>query len=63
MKYFRIFGSKYYIRRDENDPEKFDTRASEGIFLGYAINNKAYRYYNKRLHKIVESRNVKVCDA
>ena len=33
---------------------KFDSRADEGIFLGYATNNKGYIFFNKRLHKLVD---------
>ena len=33
---------------------KFDARADEGIFLGYASKSKGYRCYNKTLCKIVE---------
>lgn len=33
LKYFKIFESKCYIRRDENDLGKFDTIADEGIFM------------------------------
>ena len=32
VKYFRIFGSKCYIKRD-NDIGKFDSRSDEGMFL------------------------------
>ncbi|GLJ21382.1 hypothetical protein SUGI_0393600 [Cryptomeria japonica] len=59
MKYFKAFGRKCYIKRDE-DIENFDARSDEGIFLGYSINRKAFRCYNKRLKNIVESESVKV---
>lgn len=59
VKYFKIFGSKCYIKRDDNIG-KFNPRSDEGIFLGYSNEIKAYRCYNKRLQKIVESSNVKV---
>ncbi|GLJ31712.1 hypothetical protein SUGI_0637450 [Cryptomeria japonica] len=59
MKYFKFFGSKYYIKRDE-DIGKFDSRSDEGVFLGYSTNIKSYWFYNKRMRKIVESENVKV---
>ena len=39
---------------------KYDDRDDEGIFLGYATNNKGYRCYNKRLHKLVDCINIKV---
>ena len=34
---------------------KFDEKADEGIFIGYSRHSKAYRVFNKRLLKIVES--------
>lgn len=60
MKYFKLFGSKYYIRRDEDNLEKFDKKFDEGIFLGHSKRRKTYQCYNKRLNKIVESADVKV---
>jgi transposase InsO family protein len=62
VKHFRVFGRKCYIKRDDDNLGKFDSRSDEGIFLGYSPNKKAYRCYNLRLHKIVESANVKVDD-
>jgi hypothetical protein len=62
VKYFRIFGSKCYIKNDEDNLGKFDPRSDEGIFLGYSSNKKAYRCYNLILLKIVESANVKIDD-
>jgi hypothetical protein len=62
VKHFRVFGSKCYIKRDDDNLGKFDSRSYESIFLGYSSNKKAYIYYNLRLHKIVESANVKVDD-
>jgi len=59
VKYFRVFGSKCYIKRDE-DLGKFDARCDEEIFLGYSNQSKAYQCFNKRLKKIVETANVKV---
>ena len=34
IKYFKTFGIKYYIKRDEA-VGKFDERSDDGIFLGY----------------------------
>ena len=62
VKYFKVFGSKCYIKRLDEDLGKFDDRSDEGIFLGYASTKKAYRCYNLRLHKIIESADVKVDD-
>ena len=46
VKYFKIFGSKRYIMRDD-DIGKFDARSDEGMFLGYLLKRKAYRCYNQ----------------
>jgi hypothetical protein len=62
VKHFRVFGSKCYIKRDDDSLGKFDSRSDEGIFLGYSSNKNAYRCYNPRLQKILESENVKVDD-
>jgi hypothetical protein len=62
VKHFRVFGRKFYIKRDDNNLGKFDSRSDDGIFLGYSSNKKPYRCYNLILHKIVESENVKVDD-
>jgi len=59
VKYLRVLGSKCYIKRDE-DLWKLNTRSDEGIFLGYSTQSKAYRCFNKRLKKIVESVNARV---
>lgn len=60
VKYFRFFGRKFYIRRDEDNLGNFDARSYEGIFLGYSIISKEYQCYNKRLKMIFESASVKV---
>jgi hypothetical protein len=60
VKHFRVFGSKCYIKREDNKVVKFDSRFDEGILIGYSSKIKAYKCYNLRLNKIVESINVKV---
>jgi hypothetical protein len=40
VKHFRIFGSKCYIKNDEDNLGKFDRRSDEGIFLWYLCNKK-----------------------
>ena len=54
IKHFRIFGSKCFIKNNDEKIGKFEPRADEGIFLGYSSRSKAYKCYNKRLWKIVE---------
>jgi hypothetical protein len=40
IKHFKVFGSKCYIKNNDDYLGKFDTRDDESIFLGYAMNNK-----------------------
>ena len=48
VKYFRIFGSKCYIKREDQNLGKFESRVDEGIFVGYSRKRKAYKCYNLR---------------
>ena len=58
VKYFKIFGSTCFILKDRENVGKFDSRSDEGIFLGYSFTSKAYRVYNKRTMKVMETVNV-----
>ena len=58
VKYFRIFGSTCFILKDRENVGKFDSQSNEGIFLGYCSTSKAYRVYNKRIMKLMETVNV-----
>ena len=55
VKYFRIFGSTCFILKDRENVGKFDSQSDEGIFLGYSSTSKAYRVYNKRTMKVMET--------
>ena len=57
-KYFRIFGSTGFIFKDKENVGKFDSQSDEGIFLGYSSTSKAYRVYNQRTKKVMETVNV-----
>ena len=58
--HFKIFGSKCYIKINDEHLGKFHARTDAGIFLGYSTERRAYKCYNKRLKRIVESMDVKV---
>jgi hypothetical protein len=60
IKHFKVFGIKCYIKNNDENLGKYDDRADEGIFLGYATNSKGYRFYNKRLHKMADCIDVKI---
>jgi transposase InsO family protein len=40
IKHFKVFGSKCYIKNNDENIGKYDDRAHEGIFLGYDTNSK-----------------------
>jgi len=56
LNHLKVFGCKCFILNNEKEQlDKFDSKANEGIFLGYAINSHAYRVYNKRIMIVEES--------
>ena len=55
MEHFRAFGCRCFILNNGKDHlGKFNSKANEGIFLGYNSNSTSYRVFNKRT-LIVES--------
>ena len=60
LKYFCEFGITCFILNDREQTNKFYTKSDEGIFLGYSLNSRAYRVYNKRAKTIMELVNVLV---
>ena len=48
ISYLRVFGCKCFILNTKDNLAKFDSKADEGIFLGYSTYSKAYRVFNKR---------------
>ena len=47
---------------DREQRRKLDPKSDEGMFLGYSLNSRAYRVYNKRLKKVMESANIVIDD-
>ena len=62
LKYFHEFGSNCFMLNDREHRSKFDAKSDEGIFLGYSLNNRSYRVYNRHTQTIMESFNVIVDD-
>ncbi|GKA88020.1 retrovirus-related pol polyprotein from transposon TNT 1-94 [Tanacetum coccineum] len=52
---FHVFGALCYPTNDNDDLGKLDAKANIGIFVGYALAKKAFRIYNKRTRKIIET--------
>ncbi|GKB36157.1 retrovirus-related pol polyprotein from transposon TNT 1-94 [Tanacetum coccineum] len=59
LEYFKVFGCKCFILNSKDYLTKFDPKSTEGIFLRYSPNSKAYIILNKVTMKVKESLNVK----
>ncbi|GJU63327.1 retrovirus-related pol polyprotein from transposon TNT 1-94 [Tanacetum coccineum] len=55
LSFFHVFGTHCYPTNDNDDLGKLDANADIGIFVGYAPAKKAFRIYNKRTRKIIET--------
>ncbi|GJS22199.1 retrovirus-related pol polyprotein from transposon TNT 1-94 [Tanacetum coccineum] len=55
LSFFHVFGALCYPTNDNDDLGKLYAKADIGIFVGYAPVKKAFRIYNKRTHKIIET--------
>ena len=54
VSHFRVFGCKCFILKFGN-LDKFESRSSDGVFLGYALHSRAYRVLNLETNRIVET--------
>ncbi|GJR73567.1 retrovirus-related pol polyprotein from transposon TNT 1-94 [Tanacetum coccineum] len=55
LSFLHVFGSLCYPTNDNEDLGKLDAKADIGIFVGYAPTKKAFRIYNRRTWKIIET--------
>ena len=56
ISHLKSFGCKCFILNNEKHPiSKMDAKSDEAIFMGYALNSKAYRIFNKTSLIVEES--------
>nr|GEU98556.1 retrovirus-related Pol polyprotein from transposon TNT 1-94 [Tanacetum cinerariifolium] len=55
LSFLHVFGSLCYSTNDSEDLSKLNAKADIGIFVGYAPAKKAFRIYNKKTQKIMET--------
>nr|GFC19916.1 hypothetical protein [Tanacetum cinerariifolium] len=55
LSFFHVFGALCYPTNDSENVGKLQPKADIGIFIGYAPTKKAYRIYNRRTRRIVET--------
>ncbi|GJY73739.1 putative ribonuclease H-like domain-containing protein [Tanacetum coccineum] len=55
LSYLYVFGALYYPTNDSENLGKLQPKADIGIFIGYAPTKKAFRIYNRRTRRIIET--------
>nr|GEW22572.1 hypothetical protein [Tanacetum cinerariifolium] len=58
ISYFYVFGAFCYPKNDRKDIGKLGAKGNIDFFIGYSANSVAYRVYNRRKKKIMETMNV-----
>ncbi|GJW60717.1 retrovirus-related pol polyprotein from transposon TNT 1-94 [Tanacetum coccineum] len=58
ISFLYVFGALCYPKNDREDIEKLGAKGDIGFFIGYSANSCAYRVYNRRTMKIMETMNV-----
>ncbi|GJS58653.1 putative ribonuclease H-like domain-containing protein [Tanacetum coccineum] len=55
LSYLHVFGALCYPTNDSENLSKLQPKADIGIFIGYAPTKKAFRIYNRRTKRIIET--------
>nr|GEX06233.1 hypothetical protein [Tanacetum cinerariifolium] len=58
ISFLHVFRTLCYPRNDREDIWKLGEKGDIGFFIGYSTNSCAYRVYNRRTKKIIETMNV-----
>nr|GFB50028.1 hypothetical protein [Tanacetum cinerariifolium] len=58
ISYLHVFGALCYPKNDREDIGKLGAKGDIGFFIGYSPNYVAYRVYNRKTRKIIETMNV-----
>nr|GFC35118.1 hypothetical protein [Tanacetum cinerariifolium] len=58
ISFLHVFGALCYPKNDREDIGKLGAKGDIGFFIGYSADSRAYRIYNRRSNKIIETMNV-----
>nr|GFA91184.1 retrovirus-related Pol polyprotein from transposon TNT 1-94 [Tanacetum cinerariifolium] len=58
ISFLHVFGALCYPKNDREDIGKLGAKGDIGFFIGYSADSCAYRIYNRRTKKIMETMNV-----
>nr|GFD43797.1 integrase, catalytic region, zinc finger, CCHC-type, peptidase aspartic, catalytic [Tanacetum cinerariifolium] len=61
--FLHVFGALCYPKNDREDIGKLGAKGDIRFFIGYSADSCAYRVYNRRTKKIMETMNVSFGDA
>nr|GEZ33843.1 hypothetical protein [Tanacetum cinerariifolium] len=56
--FLHVFGAQCYPKNDREDIGKLGAKGDIGFFIGYSTDSCAYRIYNRRTQKIMDTMNV-----
>nr|GFA59759.1 hypothetical protein [Tanacetum cinerariifolium] len=60
ISFLHVFGALCYPKNDREDIGKLGAKGDIGFFIGYSADSCAYRIYNRRTKKIMETMNVSI---
>ena len=63
LHHLRVFGCLCYVHNQHHGGDKFATRSSKSVFVGYPYGKKGWRVYNLETGIITVSRDVVFCEA
>nr|GFD42592.1 retrovirus-related Pol polyprotein from transposon TNT 1-94 [Tanacetum cinerariifolium] len=58
ISFLHVFGALCYPKNDREDIGKLGAKGDIGFFIGYSADSCAYRVYNRRTKKLIETMNV-----
>nr|GFC94220.1 integrase, catalytic region, zinc finger, CCHC-type, peptidase aspartic, catalytic [Tanacetum cinerariifolium] len=58
ISFLHVFGALCYPKNDREDIGKLGAKGDIGLFIGYSADSCAYKIYNRRTKKIMETMNV-----
>nr|GEX73796.1 hypothetical protein [Tanacetum cinerariifolium] len=58
ISFLHVFGALCYPKNDREDIGKLGAKRDIGFFIGYSVDSCAYRIFNRRTKKIMETMNV-----
>ncbi|GJU62751.1 putative ribonuclease H-like domain-containing protein [Tanacetum coccineum] len=63
LSFMRPFGCLVIILNTIDHLDKFDGKADEGFFVGYSLNNKAFRVFNSRTRIVEENLHIRFSES